>query len=190
MKNFIEPYHPGWKTEFESLKQVIMAELGEWEHLINIQHIGSTSIPGMPAKPVLDIDIIIDQKDLIKDLEPRLRKMGYSARGEQGIAGRFAFRQISDFTPHTAARHKWQTHHLYVCYADSLALKNHLLFRDTLLKNPALCEQYARLKRSLVAHPEMTREIYTRQKTDFIISVLANAGLSQHELDEITQANQ
>jgi len=189
MTKFIEPYNPNWKTEFENIRQVIETELGDLNPQIEIQHVGSTSISGLFAKPILDIDIIIENKNLLSDIARRLEKIGYKSKGEQGIAGRFAFRQTSGFTPLTATKNKWQSHHLYVCYADSLALKNHILFRDILRKDKDLSEKYSELKKSLTDNLKITREEYTTRKTDFIISVLATAGLNEKELEDITNAN-
>jgi GrpB-like predicted nucleotidyltransferase (UPF0157 family) len=83
----------------------------------------------------------------------------------------------------------WQSHHLYVCFADSLALKNHLLFRDSFLQDKALAERYSALKLGLVKEKGMTREEYTKRKTEFIISVLTTLGLGATELNEIANAN-
>lgn len=186
---FLEPYNSNWKTEFEYIKQTIETEFSDLGQQMDIQHVGSTSIPGLFAKPVLDIDIIINDKDLLQNITTRLEKIGYKAKGDLGISGRFAFRQTSDFTPLTTTKKKWQSHHLYVCYADSLALKNHLLFRDTLKTNQDLIEKYAELKKSLTKNCRITREEYTTGKTGFIISVLALATLSEEELNDISKAN-
>ncbi len=179
MTNFIEPYKSEWKTEFDKLKRVLQNILEGFE--TDIQHVGSTAIAGMAAKPILDIDIIINNKALLKDIETRLEKNGYISKGEQGIPGRFAFKQ--------APGNNCQEHHLYVCYADSLALKNHLVFRDALLNDPKLAEQYSVLKMSLANEKGMTREKYTKLKTEFIISVLSSVGLDENEVKEIKQAN-
>lgn len=192
MKGFIEPYNPDWKTTFETIKQALELRLSDLKPLIDIQHVGSTSVPGLFAKPIIDVDIIIDNKNLIGDVSQRLEDLGYKNKGEQGVSGRFAFRQTSGSTgstPFTMPSHMWQPHHLYVCYADSLAVKNHLLFRNTLRKDSELIEKYSALKNFLAHNPEMTREEYTKQKTDFIISVLATAGLDETELKEIALAN-
>lgn len=187
MTKFIEPYNPDWKTAFEKIKQVLKTVLGNSK--ADIQHVGSTAIPGLYAKPVLDIDIIIENKNLLNDITAQLEETGYKSKGQQGIAGRFAFRQTSEYTPFTTSRHKWQPHHLYVCYADSLALKNHILFRDSLINDKDLIEKYSNLKKSLTDNMKITREVYTTKKTDFIITVLAAAGLSEQELNDITNAN-
>lgn len=189
MTEFVEQYKPEWKKAFEDIKQVLEAELNGLSTKIDIQHIGSTAIPKMLAKPILDIDIIIHDKSLLNSISTRLEKIGYKNKGEQGIAGRFAFRQTSDFTPFTSTNNKWQSHHLYVCFSDSLALKNHLLFRDALLNNHELADRYSQLKKNLVEELGMTREEYTRRKTDFILAVLGKEGFEKAELNEIGDAN-
>lgn len=186
--DLIKPYNPVWKIEFEKLKKVlegILLDLG-----IDIQHVGSTSIPELCAKPILDIDIILADKILLNEVAARLEKIGYFNRGEQGIKGRFAFRQNFVDTPITSIQQIWQEHHLYVCFADSLALKNHLLFRDALLDDKILVNRYAALKMELVNQKDMTREAYTMRKTEFIISVLISRGLDANELQEIRNANE
>jgi GrpB-like predicted nucleotidyltransferase (UPF0157 family) len=189
MSKFILPYNPNWKIEFERIRRVIETELGDLRLHTNIQHVGSTSVPGLSAKPILDIDIIIEDKNLLNKISSLLEKIGYRSIGEQGINGRFAFIQNSEFTPITAEKNKWQSHHLYVCYADSLALKNHILFQDMLRKDKKLLEMYSELKRVLTGDFQINREAYAAGKTEFIISVLARAGLSEMELEEIKKAN-
>lgn len=110
-------------------------------------------------------------------------------KGEQGIPGRFAFRQMNSITPAATTKREWMTHHLYVCHANSLALKNHLLFRDALLNEQQLAEDYHQLKRQLLNESGMTREVYNKRKTEFILSVLAKKGLTDAELAEIEKAN-
>lgn len=179
--------HAKWRKEFECLEKRLLEALEGMA--VEIRHVGSTAIPGLPAKPILDIDIIIDDKNLLHDLSARLEKQGYQNKGEQGIAGRFAFRQRSPLTPLTGDNTQWPAHHLYVCFSDSLALKNHLLFRDALLRDEKLVEAYSQLKRELVSEEGLTREMYTRKKTGFILSVLAKQGCRENELDEIRKAN-
>jgi len=183
MTNFIQPYNPEWKTGFQHLKHVLETALNGLD--TDIQHVGSTAVPGLFAKPILDIDIIISNKSLFGELASRLEKIGYINKGEQGIPGRFAFRQRSPATiPETG-----MPHHLYVCFSDSLALKNHLVFRDALLNDKELAASYSALKKALIEERGMTREEYTKQKTAFIISALTALGLELHELNDIKGAN-
>jgi GrpB-like predicted nucleotidyltransferase (UPF0157 family) len=187
MTNFTEPYNPDWKTAFENLKEILYTGLKDFD--IDIQHVGSTSVSGLCAKPILDIDIIAGNKLQLNGISAGLQKMGYINKGEQGIPGRFAFRQSSYLTPATEECIKHQAHHLYVCFSDSLALKNHLLFRDSLLKDKELVRRYAQLKMDLINEKGITREEYTRRKTEFIIAVLSLSGLTEKELSEIKNAN-
>ncbi|MBL0355606.1 MAG: GrpB family protein [Chitinophagaceae bacterium] len=181
------PYDPEWKLQFEKIREVYLNHLIGLE--VGIQHVGSTAIPGLFAKPILDIDIIIEESEILNEVTKRLEGLGYLSKGDLGIPGRFAFRQSSEFTPLTHASKKWQPHHLYVCFANSLALRNHLLFRDTLRNRADLAMKYSALKKSLTNRLLFTRAEYTTRKTDFIISVLAIAGLDDDELKEITDAN-
>ncbi|WP_019988707.1 GrpB family protein [Rudanella lutea] len=187
MQALIQSYRPEWKREFDSLKTALEHALQGLA--VTVQHVGSTAIPGLVAKPILDIDIIIHDKSLLKPIDRILQQLGYHSRGEQGIPGRFAFRQSRVTTPRTADGRAWMEHHLYVCFADSLALKNHIRFRDALLQDPKLTEAYAQLKLHLVSQPGMTRERYTTLKTEFILSVLSGAGLAHTELSDIEEAN-
>ncbi|MBC6491818.1 GrpB family protein [Flavihumibacter stibioxidans] len=139
---------------------------------------------------ILDIDIILSDKLLLDEISGRLEKIGYLNKGEQGIPGRFAFRQATGFTPPTMCKRKWQSHHLYVCYSDSLALKNHLIFRDALLQDQNLVTRYDELKKAIIKKAGMTREEYTKRKTEFIITVLKDLGMQANELSEIIQSNQ
>jgi GrpB-like predicted nucleotidyltransferase (UPF0157 family) len=188
MKNIITPYNPEWKTEFENLNQILTKELNAFE--IDIQHVGSTAIPELFAKPILDIDIIINNKSHLQAIAEILERLGYKNKGDQGIPGRFAFKPTSDMIPATASNKKWQGHHLYVCFADSLAVKNHLLFRDALLRDNELVIKYSQMKMELVNEKGMTKEKYTKRKTEFIISVLKSSGVDERELKEIADANQ
>ncbi len=187
MINFIEPYKEEWKSVFDSLKKYLYGILDGLP--VDIQHVGSTAIPGLFAKPILDIDIIIDNKAHLHNISARLEKVGYKNKGEQDILGRFAFRQTSELTPSTNDHKNWQQHHLYVCFSDSLALKNHIKFRDALLSDKKLVMEYSRLKINLVKEKGMTRENYTKQKTKFIISVLTSLGFEENDLKEIGNAN-
>ena len=187
MNKLIEPYNPGWAIAFEEISQVLRTALHDFT--INIEHVGSTAVPGRLAKPIVDIDIIVYSKNQLAATTASLEKIGYASKGEQGITGRFAFRQTTYEAPLTNPKNKWQTHHLYVCYADSLALKNHLLFRDALRKEQDLRHQYAALKKALAGDSAVTKTTYAARKTAFIISVLTRAGLTKNELAAIMNAN-
>ncbi len=184
----IEPYNPYWKTAFDALKLFLTAALKDV--VIDIQHTGSTAIPGLCAKPILDVDIIVQNPAQLGNILTQLEQLGYINKGEQGIAGRHALRQATEATPASVPPCKWQAHHLYVCLPDSLALKNHIVFRNALLQDKTLVNKYAQLKLQLTIEKNITREKYTTQKTDFIITALLNNGLTEKEITEIKNANQ
>ena len=180
-------HNPNWKTEFEQLRNRLTAILPNIE--CNIEHIGSTAIADLFAKPILDIDIIIENKELLPYITDKLQDTGYIYKGEQGITGRFAFRQQTPSTPYTVNQQHWMEHHLYVCFSDSLALKNHLLVKNSLLNNPILVENYGNLKKQLI-RKNISKEAYTKQKTNFILDILLKEGLTSDEIEQIRRANE
>ncbi len=188
MKNLIVPHDPAWISRFNDLKKMLLSILEDPE--AEIQHVGSTAIPGLCAKPILDVDIVIKDKSLLSSFSDKLIRAGYIGKGDQGIPGLYAFRQSSPRTPCTDTSIVMQEHHLYICYSDSLALKNHILFMDLLLRMPKLVREYSDLKTALANEKGMTREKYTQRKTEFILSVLHSGGLPEKELNEIKIANQ
>lgn len=185
--DFIQPHQVDWKKEFDIIKSKLQDTLQDYN--VDIQHVGSTAVPGLIAKPILDIDIIIDDKRVLPEITKELENLGYTYQGELGIKGRFAFKQNSGYLTITEEKVKWMEHHLYVCYSDSLGLKNHLLFRDALLNDAELVKAYGLLKASLVKENGMMREEYSKRKTDFIIEALKNLGFDESELEEIRKAN-
>ncbi|MBL7977060.1 MAG: GrpB family protein [Bacteroidetes Order II. Incertae sedis bacterium] len=187
MTHFIEPHNPNWATEFSRVKKALSEVLHGYP--IDLQHIGSTAIPDIVAKPILDIDIIIEDKLHLDGISERLGEVGYIYKGEQGIPGRFVFRQTSPRTPITGNDKEWQKHHLYVCFSDSLALKNHILFRDTLLNNQQLAQEYSQLKANLIKEKTMTKERYNQQKTAFVLSILSMGDFDENDLITIKKQN-
>lgn len=183
----IEPYNPDWKAAFEQLADYLQSGLDKIT--LDIQHVGSTSIPGVWSKPILDIDIVIHDKTLLQSIGLHLENLGYQAEGERGIPDRFAFKQVHNHVPHSRPQRYWPTHHLYICILGSLSLKNHLVFRDTLRANQELAEQYSLLKQQLVKIKGLSGLEYGIRKTDFICKVLAGAGFSEIELIKIKNAN-
>lgn len=189
MKDFLTVYNPEWPVVFTEISTVLQEALVKFGMNLSIEHVGSTSVKGMIAKPIIDIDLILHQKEQLPLVSTVLEQLGYRAKGEQGVTGRFAFKQNTTLVPFAGNNRNWTEHHLYVCYADALALKNHLLFRDALRRNEELVHEYNHLKVSLINTPDMTRALYTQAKTTFILGVLEEAGLSKNELAEIAHVN-
>lgn len=171
------PHNPEWKEFFQEVKNKV------WPHVqdfaCSMEHVGSTSIPGLIAKPVVDMVIIVGSEENSKKAIQALTKLGYEHRGDLGIHGREAFRR----PPGTSK------HHLYVVLDDSVSLKNHLLFKKYMLENHAGRQQYSELKKNLAEKYANDIDQYCIGKTGFIVNILRQQGLSEAELQEIIDAN-
>ena len=132
----IVPYDEAWKNAFEEIKTEIEAEIGAL--IIGIEHVGSTSVEGMSAKPCIDIDVIIKDYSAFGEIVRKLGVIGYIHEGDLGIKDREAFKYVDK--PHL------MLHHLYVCPQDSEELRRHITFRDFLRKNPEAVKKYSRVK--------------------------------------------
>jgi GrpB-like predicted nucleotidyltransferase (UPF0157 family) len=173
MKVQVQPYDSNWPHQFEALRQRIWPAVSSFA--TSIEHVGSTSVPGLAAKPVIDIDIIIPVLTSLPQTIAALATLGYSYHGDQGIPGREAFKLNE--TP--------RTHHLYVCPQGSLPLSNHLTLRDHLRANPEDRAAYSRLKFDLARQHPHDIDSYIRGKTDFILDILARHGFPSATLDSI-----
>lgn len=185
----IEPFNPAWREEFRSLEQILLRALDEFRGRFQIHHVGSTAVEGLWSKPVLDIDIVIEDENLLNNIEEVLTRLGYEPCGDLGISGRFMFRQPVSSVPLTQTGRQWQDHHLYVCFAGSLAFANHINFRDLLKESPLLREEYSLLKKTLSGISGLSRDQYTLMKTDFIVSALVKCGMTPDDLKSIRESN-
>lgn len=183
----IEDYSPAWALIFRELKSIYQLHLGNLVH--DIQHIGSTSVYGLAAKPIIDIDIIIKERKNLNPVIEKLALLGYIHQGNLGITDRDAFKRKSDKTPLDGSLRTWQQHNLYVCPSDSISLKNHLVFRDHLRNNPQKAKEYGELKKRLAFENPNEIDLYVERKTPFIIAILKEAGFDDIALDNITQEN-
>jgi GrpB-like predicted nucleotidyltransferase (UPF0157 family) len=169
----VVPYDPGWPASFESLRTVLAAALGEIARAIH--HVGSTAVPGLPAKPILDVDVEITSRRDLPETVHRLGLLGYRAAGDLGIPGREAYDRSGPDVPRDGSGRSWPEHHLYVCASDVTELRRHLLLRDFLRANPARAAEYAALKRTLAVRFREDREAYAEGKSELIASMLADA---------------
>jgi GrpB-like predicted nucleotidyltransferase (UPF0157 family) len=167
----IVPYNADWPSEFMALESVYVSALSGVA--VRVEHVGSTSVPGLSAKPIIDIDVVIENRSILNEVIARLSALGYRHEGDLGIAGREAFSPdgATDVPRDGTGRH-WMTHHLYVCWADCPALHQHLRFRDWLRSNRDGAAAYGRLKANLAAAFPSDRERYTLEKTAFIEAAL------------------
>jgi GrpB-like predicted nucleotidyltransferase (UPF0157 family) len=170
-------YNPEWKKWFKELRQPILGKMSDY--IVDVVHVGSTSIEGMSAKPIIDIDILVDSWSNFSEIVRLLEDLGYEHQGDLGIKDRQAFRLI---------REPKYSHHLYVCHKDSLAYKNHVLLRKHLSENPEGFRRYKDLKINL-GETSSDVDIYTRLKTELILEFLAAEGVSEEELNTIRFQN-
>ena len=135
-KVIVLPYDEGWKTGFEDIKREIEQALGDL--ILGVEHVGSTSVEGLSAKPCIDVDVVIQDYSVFAEVVRKLEAIGYSHEGDLGIRDREAFR-YSD-KPHLLK------HHLYVCPRNSRELHRHITFRDFLRSHPEAAKQYGQVK--------------------------------------------
>ena len=135
-KIVVLPYDKAWQKAFEKIKEEIEEAVGAF--IIGIEHVGSTSVEGMSAKPCIDIDVIIEDYSVFSMVVDRLKDIGYIHEGNLGINDREAFK-YSD-------KEHLQTHHLYVCPKSSQELHRHITFRDFLRSNPKAIKKYSLVK--------------------------------------------
>jgi GrpB-like predicted nucleotidyltransferase (UPF0157 family) len=153
------PYTPAWKRLFEEEQTILKASLGD--RILDIQHIGSTSIPGMVAKPILDIAIAVNDFEAAKVCIGPIERLGYQYRGEFGIPRRHYF-----------VKGDPRTHHIHMVEITSQDWVNQLLFRDYLTHHPQSAQAYADLKIALAGQFPKDREVYLEGKAPFIQHVL------------------
>lgn len=165
----IESYQERWTSEFLLLKQELTDVLGEL--IVGIEHIGSTSVKGLGAKPILDIDVVIYDEFIFSDVLKKLSEVGYIHKGDLGIEGREAFAREDIYVPRGKNSRQWMEHHLYVCTKDNRELERHLSFRDYLRSHAEVANEYEQLKLHL-AKTAKSREEYTEAKTEFVNNVL------------------
>lgn len=165
-------YQENWPEDFKKIKNELTQVLPFED--INIEHIGSTAVHGLSAKPIIDLDIIYDKAEQFKVVLEQLKSIGYFHNGDQGVPGREVFKRNSDYDSHPVLDSI--QHHLYACHSSSIELKRHLAFRDNLRKNQDAQHAYERLKREIAKLAEQDRKKYALLKEnlarDFIESIL------------------
>ncbi len=137
----VQPYNPAWPLHFQQIKTFL--ESGVVDVDCTIEHVGSTAIPGMMAKPIIDLDIVIAQGTFAK-VKERLEALGYVHQGDLGLPKREAFDLVD-----AEAKARLPEHHLYVCEQGVHELRKHLAFRDFMRQHPEWRERLNRLKREL-----------------------------------------
>jgi GrpB-like predicted nucleotidyltransferase (UPF0157 family) len=156
-------YDPQWPAVFETLRAVIAGAIGDLA--LAIEHVGSTAVTGLAAKPIIDMDVLLRSASDFSLCVQRLAGIGYEHRGDLGIPEREAF----------AAPPGQPAHHLYVCPPESREFRRHVALRDYLRGHSADASAYGELKRSLAVHYRDERAAYAEGKREFIESLLRTA---------------
>lgn len=161
------PYDPRWKDEFQKIKSNLERLLENT--VLAIEHVGSTAVEKLSAKPIIDIDIIIESYDNFEDVKSRLENLGYYHEGDLGIKGReaFGYNQKDEF----------MTHHLYVCPRDSEELKRHIIFRDYLRMHREDREKYSEIKFRAAKKYPTDIDSYIEAKSACIKDIYKKCGL-------------
>jgi GrpB-like predicted nucleotidyltransferase (UPF0157 family) len=155
----IRNYDATWPIRFSELANRVKAHLGAL--VTEVEHVGSTAVPGLIAKPIIDMDVVLASPSYLPEVIRRLGTLGYAHEGELGIVGREAFRWPSGEP----------RHHLYVLCPAASELRRHLAFRDALRADRTIRDAYSELKKRLALRYSHDRKAYTEAKSAFIKSI-------------------
>jgi GrpB-like predicted nucleotidyltransferase (UPF0157 family) len=169
-------YDPEWPRTFAALRDYVQGAVADLA--LAIEHVGSTAVPGLAAKPIVDLDVVVPAGRVTEAIA-RLTALGYAHKGDLGVPGREAMRH----PPHLPR------HHLYVCPAGNLALANHLAVRDRLRADAACARAYGDLKKRLAIQHAEDIDGYVAGKTAFILDVLRAAGFRAADVADIERLN-
>ena len=162
----VVPYDPAWPLRFEELAAQLHALLGD--RVLTIEHVGSTSVPGLAAKPILDVLVGVPDFAATRTFASELATLGFEFRPQEEIPDRHYFRRFTGGL---------RTHHLSLAELDSEHYRNTIAFRDALRGDPVLARTYESLKLALARRFPFDRESYQNGKTDFVLAVLKARGL-------------
>lgn len=163
----VVPYDTAWASAFENIKQELEDAIGDL--IIGIEHIGSTSVEGLSAKPCIDLDVIIQDYTVFDAVVRRLETIGYIHEGNLGIKDREAFKYTDK--PHLLK------HHLYVCPQHSGELHRHITFRDFLRSNPEAVKKYGSTKEAAAQLFPNDIDRYMQYKAPCIEELYEQCGL-------------
>jgi len=164
----LEPHNPEWRQLFDLEKSALQKVLGD--KFIAAEHVGSTAIPDLKAKPILDLMLAIPNLDDWEWLKEPLTKLGYEFRRD--------FRTEQGHVLFVKGPEENRTHYLKITELNSDFWTEHILFRDYLVNNPQYREEYQKLKENLFDTHGGNRELYTKGKEEFVRKVLKLVGFS------------
>lgn len=164
------PYNYEWAELYKQEEKLLYSLIGQY--IIDIQHVGSTSIEGLDAKPIIDIAAGVKSLDDVEKFRNLLEGAGYQYRGSAGVEGRVMFAKGSEDS---------RSHYLHIEVYGGKLWENHIYFRDYLCLHKESLEEYSKLKKELAAKFGEDRKSYTSAKNDFISSILKRAGEEMKE---------
>ncbi len=171
----IKEYQASWANDFMAIKNIIQQALAPL--IIPIEHVGSTSVVGLAAKPIIDIDMVYENEADFSTIKKNLEQLGYYHNGDQGIKDREVFKRVESAKKHPVL--DTIIHHLYLCPVHSVELQRHLAFRDYLRENSEARQEYGQLKYRIAerAEQDMMTYAYLKQTMarSFVESILAKA---------------
>ncbi|REJ04677.1 GrpB family protein [Microbacterium bovistercoris] len=169
MAVIVTPYSPEWPGLFDRIAAELQTAL-TGVPVVGIEHVGSTSVPGLVAKPIIDVDVIVRRED-VPAAVGALEAAGYVHRGDLGLVDREAF-----FAPDDGL-----ARHVYLCVDGTLQVRAHVAVRDALRADAGLRDRYAAVKAELSADPSMDIDRYIAGKSDVLQDVLAVSSLTEDE---------
>lgn len=175
----VVPYSADWPRAFDRIHALVWPVV---QHAaMHLEHVGSTSVPGLAAKPIIDACIVVASRRDIPFVVKALATIGYEHRGDLGVPDREAFRPAASDLP---------KHHLYASHRGSVSLRNHLGVRDHLRAHPDVAREYGALKMALAEQFPDDIDRYIAGKTEFVLNILGQIGMSEEELAGIRRINQ
>lgn len=159
----LEEYDSNWAEEYQKEKDKLDKLIGEY--ILKIEHVGSTAIPGLKAKPIIDIAVIVEKLKNDNEYIPILKQAGYEYRDDNGIKGEHLFKKV---------KNNMTTHFIHVIEKDSARWQNYYLFKQYLLKHKEEIENYKKLKERLEIKYQNDRESYTKEKDIYITKIIEN----------------
>ncbi len=149
---------------FAALHDRIVPALGGG--CIAVHHVGSTAIPGITAKPIIDMIVEIRDYSSFDAVSEALAGLGYICEGDLGIKDRIAFKCKDPTVPYGVPEREWIYHHLYVCPSFGEELKRNIAFRDYLIRHEDARDEYARIKRQIESEASGDRKTYVKMKQE------------------------
>ncbi|WP_315122439.1 GrpB family protein [uncultured Clostridium sp.] len=163
----VEDYNPEWKNEFERIKNELLTVLSG--KINSIEHVGSTSVEGLAAKPIIDIDVVIDKN--FEEVKKALESIGYIYEEDLGISGREAFGYKN--------KSHLMVHHLYVCNKDNEELHRHITFRNYLRQHKEDMDRYSSIKKEMTLKYPEDIDSYIEGKQPVILGIYKKCGLCE-----------